>query len=211
MFVDNPVGLEVNGSLWTLRYEFEMYLMVMVLGLVGLIRRARPVAAAGAGPCLHSLPGVRPSRRLGLAPGVLRHRACCSTSCATPRIFDGRIAAGGARWARARHSAPAVHPALPAVRLLSRALARAQPAPAGAAGRALRRSLLWPLHLRLARGAGGDLEPRRARAMVAGVPAGAAARRRAGLPVVAPDRAAGAPPQAAHRAARARKAIAPAT
>lgn len=38
MFVDNPVGLEVNGSLWTLRYEFEMYLMVLALGLFGLIR-----------------------------------------------------------------------------------------------------------------------------------------------------------------------------
>jgi peptidoglycan/LPS O-acetylase OafA/YrhL len=38
MFVDNPVGLEVNGSLWTLRYEFEMYLMVLALGLAGLIR-----------------------------------------------------------------------------------------------------------------------------------------------------------------------------
>ena len=34
MFVDNPVGLEVNGSLWTLRYEFEMYLMVLALGVV---------------------------------------------------------------------------------------------------------------------------------------------------------------------------------
>lgn len=38
MFVDNPVGLEVNGSLWTLRYEFEMYLMVLVLGVAGLLR-----------------------------------------------------------------------------------------------------------------------------------------------------------------------------
>jgi peptidoglycan/LPS O-acetylase OafA/YrhL len=38
LFVDNAVGLEVNGSLWTLRYEFEMYLMVMALGLCGLMR-----------------------------------------------------------------------------------------------------------------------------------------------------------------------------
>ena len=38
LFVDNAVGLEVNGSLWTLRYEFEMYLMVLALGLCGLIR-----------------------------------------------------------------------------------------------------------------------------------------------------------------------------
>ncbi len=38
LFVDNPVGLEINGSLWTLGYEFEMYLMVLALGVLRLIR-----------------------------------------------------------------------------------------------------------------------------------------------------------------------------
>ncbi len=38
MFVDNPVGLEVNGSLWSLGCEFDMYLMVLLLGVLGLIR-----------------------------------------------------------------------------------------------------------------------------------------------------------------------------
>jgi peptidoglycan/LPS O-acetylase OafA/YrhL len=38
MFVDNPVGLEINGSLWSLRYEFMMYLMVLGLGTLGLLR-----------------------------------------------------------------------------------------------------------------------------------------------------------------------------
>jgi peptidoglycan/LPS O-acetylase OafA/YrhL len=38
MFVNNAVGLEVNGSLWTLGYEFEMYLMVLALGVMGLLR-----------------------------------------------------------------------------------------------------------------------------------------------------------------------------
>jgi peptidoglycan/LPS O-acetylase OafA/YrhL len=38
MFVDNPVGLEVNGSLWSLGCEFDMYLMVLVLGLLRLLR-----------------------------------------------------------------------------------------------------------------------------------------------------------------------------
>jgi peptidoglycan/LPS O-acetylase OafA/YrhL len=36
-FVKNPVGLEVNGSLWTLRLEFAMYLMVLGLGLLRLL------------------------------------------------------------------------------------------------------------------------------------------------------------------------------
>ena len=37
MFVNNPVGLEINGSLWTLRLEFAMYLMVFVLGVLRLL------------------------------------------------------------------------------------------------------------------------------------------------------------------------------
>ena len=37
MFVDNPVGLEINGSLWSLRYEVVMYLMVLVLGALRLL------------------------------------------------------------------------------------------------------------------------------------------------------------------------------
>jgi peptidoglycan/LPS O-acetylase OafA/YrhL len=37
LMVDNHVGLEINGSLWTLRYEFMMYVMVMVLGMLRLL------------------------------------------------------------------------------------------------------------------------------------------------------------------------------
>ncbi len=37
LFVNNPVGLEVNGSLWTLRYEVMMYFMVFVLGILRLL------------------------------------------------------------------------------------------------------------------------------------------------------------------------------
>ena len=37
MFVNNPVGLEINGSLWTLRAEFLMYLMVLALGVLRLL------------------------------------------------------------------------------------------------------------------------------------------------------------------------------
>lgn len=38
LFVDNPVGLEVNGSLWSLGLEFDMYLMVLALGVLRLIK-----------------------------------------------------------------------------------------------------------------------------------------------------------------------------
>lgn len=38
LFVDNPVGLLVNGSLWTLRYEAMMYVMVLLLGAARLVR-----------------------------------------------------------------------------------------------------------------------------------------------------------------------------
>jgi len=37
LFVDNPVGLEINGSLWTLGPEFMMYLMVLALGWLRLL------------------------------------------------------------------------------------------------------------------------------------------------------------------------------
>ena len=53
-FVDSPVGLEINGSLWTLRLEFTMYLMVLVLGLLRLltVRVALLLLAFGIA-CLH--------------------------------------------------------------------------------------------------------------------------------------------------------------
>jgi peptidoglycan/LPS O-acetylase OafA/YrhL len=38
VFVDNSVGLIVNGSLWTLRYEIMMYAMVLLLGIARLLR-----------------------------------------------------------------------------------------------------------------------------------------------------------------------------
>jgi peptidoglycan/LPS O-acetylase OafA/YrhL len=37
MFVNNPAGLEINGSMWTLRIEFIMYLMVFGLGVTRLL------------------------------------------------------------------------------------------------------------------------------------------------------------------------------
>jgi peptidoglycan/LPS O-acetylase OafA/YrhL len=54
MFVNNPVGLEINGSLWTLRLEFLMYLMILVLGVLRLltVRVALLLVAFGMA-CLH--------------------------------------------------------------------------------------------------------------------------------------------------------------
>jgi peptidoglycan/LPS O-acetylase OafA/YrhL len=91
MFVDNPVGLEVNGSLWTLRYEFMMYVMVLVLGMLRLL--AWPVAlfllALGVA-CI----GWGALEALGtwgwllgfFASGMLLYKL------RDTRIFDGRVA-----------------------------------------------------------------------------------------------------------------------
>jgi peptidoglycan/LPS O-acetylase OafA/YrhL len=43
-FSGNDVGRIVNGALWTLRYELIMYVMVLLLGMVGMLRF--PVALA---------------------------------------------------------------------------------------------------------------------------------------------------------------------
>jgi peptidoglycan/LPS O-acetylase OafA/YrhL len=53
-FVDNPVGLEINGSLWTLRSEFVMYVMVLAVGVLRLltVRTAVLLLAFGMA-CLH--------------------------------------------------------------------------------------------------------------------------------------------------------------
>lgn len=49
LFADNPVGLLVNGSLWTLRYEAMMYAMVVLLGMAGLLRLSVAVALTALG------------------------------------------------------------------------------------------------------------------------------------------------------------------
>ncbi|HEY3916262.1 MAG TPA: acyltransferase [Stellaceae bacterium] len=54
MFVDNPVGLEVNGSLWSLGCEFDMYLMVLALGVLRLLKLPVCLALLALGmACIH--------------------------------------------------------------------------------------------------------------------------------------------------------------
>ena len=49
LFAYNPVGLLVNGSLWTLRYEVMMYLMILLLGAARLLRLSVAVGLVAVG------------------------------------------------------------------------------------------------------------------------------------------------------------------
>jgi peptidoglycan/LPS O-acetylase OafA/YrhL len=94
MFVDNPVGLEVNGSLWTLRYEFEMYLMVLALGVAGAIRLPVLLGLMALGLACIAFPQVPALAALGgwgwmlsfFVAGMVLYKL------RDTRVFDGRIA-----------------------------------------------------------------------------------------------------------------------
>src|SRR6516165_2443701 len=101
MFVNNPVGLEINGSLWTLRLEFLMYLMVLALGLLRLLTvRAALLLLAFGIACLR-FEMLFPLEKLGwffrllsgwgwlvgfFAVGMVLYKL------RRTRIFDGRVA-----------------------------------------------------------------------------------------------------------------------
>jgi len=91
MFVDNPVGLEINGSLWTLRYEFEMYLMVLALGVLGLLRLPVLLGLLALGLGCIGLPALDVLGGWGwllsfFAMGMVLYKL------RDTRIFDGRVA-----------------------------------------------------------------------------------------------------------------------
>ncbi len=91
MFVDNPVGLEINGSLWTLRYEVEMYLMVTALGLCGLLRVPVLLALFALGLACIYFPALDVLGGWGwllafFTVGMLLYKL------RDTRVFDGRIA-----------------------------------------------------------------------------------------------------------------------
>src|SRR5258708_15440634 len=49
LFADNSVGLHINGSLWTLRYEVMMYLMIVILGMLRILRLSTCLVLTGVG------------------------------------------------------------------------------------------------------------------------------------------------------------------
>jgi peptidoglycan/LPS O-acetylase OafA/YrhL len=91
LLVDNPVGLEINGSLWTLRYEFMMYLMVMVLGMLRLLELRVLLPALALGLAYHHLDALGHLDTFGwllafFAMGMVLYKLRDS------RLFDGRLA-----------------------------------------------------------------------------------------------------------------------
>lgn len=61
-FLNNPYPGQVNGSLWSIRIEFECYLGLVVLGLLGWLRqRAVPLAIFLAMLSAHAAQGYIPS------------------------------------------------------------------------------------------------------------------------------------------------------
>ena len=91
MFVNNPTGLEINGSMWTLRIEFMMYLMVLGLGMTRLLTVPTAVLLLALGiACLH-LDTLDFLGSWGWLLGFFAAGMVLYKLRAT-RIFDGRVA-----------------------------------------------------------------------------------------------------------------------
>lgn len=94
MFANNPAGLEINGSMWTLRFEFMMYVMVMALGMLRLLKLSVMLGLLALGlACLQFqdeldfLLGGWGWLLAFFAMGMILYRLRATA------IFDGRIAA----------------------------------------------------------------------------------------------------------------------
>jgi len=100
-FIDNPIGLEINGSLWTLRLEFAMYLMILGLGLLRLLTAQAMLLLIAFGIACLQFEMLNPIERWGwffqllsgwgwlvgfFAAGMLLYKL------RDTRIFGGRIA-----------------------------------------------------------------------------------------------------------------------
>jgi peptidoglycan/LPS O-acetylase OafA/YrhL len=92
MFVNNPVGLEINGSMWTLRFEFMMYVMVLGLGVLRLLRLPVMLGLLALGlACLEFEDALGFLGGWGwllafFAVGMILYRLRMT------RVFDGRVA-----------------------------------------------------------------------------------------------------------------------
>ena len=91
LFVDNAVGLEINGSLWTLRYEFMMYLMVMLLGAARVLNLWTCLALLALGMACVGVPALPALGGWGwmlsfFAIGMVLYQLRFT------RVFDGRVA-----------------------------------------------------------------------------------------------------------------------
>ena len=95
LFADNSVGPLINGSLWTLRYEVMMYLLVLLLGISRLLRLSTALVLVAVGiAAVYFEKALSPLGDLGeaawfvgffasgMALSLLRHRL----------VLDGRLA-----------------------------------------------------------------------------------------------------------------------
>ncbi|HET9643830.1 MAG TPA: acyltransferase [Burkholderiaceae bacterium] len=93
----------VNGSLWTLRYEALMYLLLMGFGMTGALRRWVPFLLAGAVLAATAFHWIDPAHvplmwRVDLSAGKLAELSASFFAGATLYLFRGRIPL---RWAPA--------------------------------------------------------------------------------------------------------------
>jgi len=66
LFEDNSVGLLINGSLWTLRYEVMMYVMILLLGMARLLHLRTAIILTAIGiAAVYFETGLKPFGDLG--------------------------------------------------------------------------------------------------------------------------------------------------
>ena len=127
LFADNSVGLLVNGSLWTLRYEVMMYALVLVLGALNLLRLSVSIALVGIGiAAVYFEKALTPFGDFGggcLVPRFLRLRDGALLPARADRLRLALCAARARRAGAVRRARP-FHHAVPARRRLSRDLVR---------------------------------------------------------------------------------------
>src|SRR5205807_2030727 len=167
-------------------------------GPIAAADRASGVPAAGLWDGLSAFRDALSARKMGL---VFRIAQRLGLARRLFRCGDGSLQTApyprsrrphrdlGARRSRAQRTTAPIHHPVPGVRLLSRVMARPEPATAGHPGGTLGRFVLRPLHLWLACRAGGDMVLRWPCRLVAAILYRLADSRGARLSIVASRRA----------------------